>query len=347
MKYRVGKRVGGATRPQEVKTSQRRKRPTNKRSPLTGRRKGSAVKKDGMPNYGGNFHIRALGRAWSQIKEGSLTHLVTTLIIALSLTIYAIVALVIANANTALTEWRGDNRITVFLQSTASRSQRLAVLKRLSDHPLAGPAAAVTPETALKRLKEMLGTDAGLLDELEENPLPHSLEFTPTRDDPAAASSLAENAARWPGVESVAYDRKWADRLEAIVETAQYGGYVFSALLLTAVALIISNTIKLTIMARRDEVEVMRFMGATDSFIKTPFIYEGMLQGLLGAGASLLLTTLLFLGARSAAADLGAAFGLTLHLHHLPGEQFALIVGLGVLLGLAGALISISRFLKV
>lgn len=316
------------------------------RAPVAKRREAAVKQPEAVPVNPG-FHRRALARAWRQFHEGSLSHWITTTVIALSLTIYGAFTLFLANANTLLEKWRGDNLVTVFMEVKAGQGDTERIQERLRGMPGVGAVTLVTPVAALSRMKGMLGSEAGLVDGLEENPLPFSLEFQGAPEQGEAITAMARQVESWPGVEAVAYDMQWAERLAAIVRVFRFTGNALSALLLSAVALIISNTIKLTIIARREEVEVMRFMGATDGFIKTPFIYEGVLQGLLGALISLMLTSLLFLGAQEAARELGQAFGFHFRLHHLPWDQLAIILALGVSLGLVGAVISVSRFLKV
>ncbi|MBF0189334.1 MAG: ABC transporter permease [Magnetococcales bacterium] len=307
---------------------------------------------------GSGFHTRSLRRAWNQFQDGSLSHWITTLVIALSLTIYGVFALLLSNASSTLSNWQGDNVVTLFLEMNTPQDRIQLIhntLKQKSD--ILDAIRVVSPEKAFDRLKEMMGTEAGLLKELDSNPLPFSIEFhliekrfesaQLEQDHRQRIRKFAEDVATWPGVESVSYDYQWADRLAAVIRVFRYVGGVLSILLLAAVALIISNTIKLTIIARRDEVEVMRFMGATDAFIKTPFIYEGVLQGLLGALFALAMITILYTGAREAAYELGIAFGAVIELHHLPLWHLGAIVGVGVSLGLVGAMISVSRFLKV
>ncbi|MBF0612366.1 MAG: ABC transporter permease [Magnetococcales bacterium] len=300
---------------------------------------------DSSPVPTGSFHRRSMRRAWRQFHEGSLSHWTTTLIIALALTIYGAFSLLLTNVQTLMESWRGENVVTVFLQPKANPEQIEEVRKKLADK--VGTLQIVPPEEAMGRLKNMLSSEANVLAELEENPLPYSLEFKMSLEDNPALEKLMGEINQWKGVDGVSYDRQWAKRLDAVIQVFRYGGMVFSFLLLSVVALIISNTIKLTIMARSNELEVMRFMGATDAFIKTPFIYEGILQGVLGAILSLVLTTLLWLGAREVVIELGRAFALNLFLHPLPYPHLAFILALGILLGLTGALISVSRFLKV
>ncbi|MBF0127710.1 MAG: ABC transporter permease [Magnetococcales bacterium] len=295
----------------------------------------------------GNFHLRSLKCAWRPFSEKSLSHWTTTVVIALALTIYGTFYLLLVNANAALSKWENDNSITVFMQRNADRNMLLGVGKMVKSRAGVTELLFISPKEALTRLKGMMGEEAALLDELEENPLPYSLEFKLMGQNRAQAAALAKEIGGLPGVETVSYDHQWADRLGSLVRVIRYIGNVLSLMLLAAVALIVSNTIKLTIIARRDEVEIMRFLGADDAFIKTPFIYEGVLQGLLGACGALLLTGLLYLGAHEVILDLGRSFGTNLQLEFLPVSQLALLVIIGGALGLSGAFISLSRFLEV
>ncbi|MBF0447727.1 MAG: ABC transporter permease [Magnetococcales bacterium] len=299
------------------------------------------------PVISNNFQWRSLKRAWSRFQAGSLSHWTTTVIIALSLTIFGSFTLLLANANTALESWTGDNLITVFLLEKSSFEQLQQIQNKIAAIPEAERVVVVSPAEAMSRMKSMLGTEAGLLDNLDENPLPYSVEFQLAGVADERTAQLAKEIGNWVGVEAVSYDQLWAQKLSAVLHTFRFLGNALTILLLTAVALIVSNTIKLTIIARREEVEVMRFMGATDAFIKTPFIYEGVIQGLFGAVGALMFITLLFWGAEGTTRELGAAFGIYLNFHYLPIEQLLVILVLGIALGLAGALISLSRFLEI
>ncbi|MBF0190983.1 MAG: ABC transporter permease [Magnetococcales bacterium] len=292
-----------------------------------------------------NFHVRALRRAWQPFADKSLSHWTTTVVIALALTIYGTFSLLLVNANTALSRWEDENLVTVFMQRTVEREQLVQVGKVIKSHAGVTDLTIIAPKEAVVRLKRMMGDESALLDELEENPLPYSLEFRMARQDRSLASNLAKEIGAMPGVESVSYDQQWAERLAAVIDTMRYVGNVMSFLLLAVVALIVSNTIKLTIIARRDEVEIMRFLGADDLFIKAPFVYEGLLQGLLGAAGALLLTGMLYFGALGAVLELGRAFGIALQLAFLPWTQLGVLVFLGAALGLVGAFLSLSRFL--
>lgn len=294
-----------------------------------------------------NFHLRAMVRAWRRFQEGSLSHWTTTVIIALSLTIFGSFALLLTNVEAVMAKWRIDNTLTIFLDRHVKKDDIQTIRRKLNEIPGIAAIDETDPTNAMLRLKKMIGQEAAFLDDLDENPLPYTMEILLVEEDIARAATIATNIQTWRGVESVVYDRKWLERLSAIMHSMRRLGFIFSGLLLVAVALIISNTIKLTIIARRDEVEVMRFMGATDGFIKIPFLYEGILQGLLGALLAVLLMGLLNLSAHPVLTELETSFGFQLHWHFLPIIHLVGLVFLGILLGLSGSLLAVTRFLEV
>lgn len=298
-------------------------------------------------SYTNNFHLRSLLRAWKRFRGGSLSHWATTIVIALSLTIHGSFVLMLANADAAIQKWKGDNLVTVFLQPTASVSQLTQIRDQLAKNPEIHGLTIVSPADAMARMKTMLGSEAALLDNLQDNPLPYSLEFHAQDDHVDNLKTLAQDISSLPGIESVSYDHEWAKKLAATLQFIRTIGMSLIVLLLSAVALIIANTIKLTIIARRDEIEVMRFMGATNLFIKTPFLYEGIIQGLLGALSATVLILLLYGGTSQATSELLHAFGVHLDLIFLSWPQLFFLLSLGVGLGLVGALISLSRFLEI
>lgn len=307
--------------------------------------KPSATQTEGNPIIAKNFHLRSLKRAWRPFAERSLAHWTTTSIIAITLAIYGAFSLLLVNSNKILNTWDDDNLMTVFMQRSAERNHLILVGKTIKSSAGTSQLTVVSPADALKRLKTMMGNDAGLLAELDENPLPYSIEFKLSGEDPTQAATMAREIGALPGVETVTYDRQWADRLASVISAIRYTGNILSFLLLGAVTLVVSNTIKLTIIARRDEMEIMRFMGADDVFIKTPFIYEGVLQGVIGATGALILTGLLYLSAKEPILNLLHPFGTLFQLEFLPITQLGLLLVIGASLGLSGAFISVSRFL--
>ncbi|MBF0123813.1 MAG: FtsX-like permease family protein [Magnetococcales bacterium] len=295
------------------------------------------------------FHYRAMRQAWRHLRARVSSYWAVLIVISMALTIHGIFSLLLTNAEAMLVNWQGDNRMIVFVKRDISPQQITHLRDRLARQPQIDAKTIVTvdPDMAMSRLKGMVGSEAALLNDLDGSPLPYTFEFRLTRELSTELNTLAHDMATWPNVDGVTHDRQWAQRLDAILHVFRQAGLVLTVILLSVVGLIIANTIKLTIIARQDEINVMLLMGATRSFIRAPFIYEGVIQGVTGALLAIILTTLLYFGALQEAVRLETAFGLTLPIHFLPLSKLLLLLTMGTLLGLVGALFSLSRFLKM
>jgi cell division transport system permease protein len=141
----------------------------------------------------------------------------------------------------------------------------------------------VDKEAAMRRFEKLYGSE--MLESVSDNPLPASLEITLASGarTPAAMEAFGGQVEKLAGVETIRFAREWIDTLSRIGKWFAWGTSILAIVLLLALYFMIANTIKLTIYARRDLVTNMRFVGATDTYINTPFIFEGMLQGMLGS----------------------------------------------------------------
>jgi cell division transport system permease protein len=206
---------------------------------------------------------------------------------------------------------------------------------------------AVPGEVALARLAEDLGEDRVLLEGVGPDALPDAVEVRVPDLSLAGAKDLAGRLrAGVPGAEEVDFGNVWLERLERFVARARLAGIVLLAALSFATAALVSNTLRLAVFARRDEIEIMKLVGATDSFVGAPFLIEGLVQGLLGS--SLAVGLLLALHAAVAprlAAAVRLAGGIRLT-DTLPWPLLAGLLAGGAALGLAGSALSVLRTLR-
>lgn len=239
-------------------------------------------------------------------------------------------------------------RLTVYLTNDASEEQIGAVRALLDESGLVARVTYVSSEEAIERLRARLGPRATLLDGLEQNPLPASLEarFKAESQTGRAASELAQAAVALPGVEQVQYGQAWLERFFSFTNLARMAGLVIGSLIVFATLLIVSNTIRLSVYARREELHILKLVGATDRFVKAPFYIEGVILGSLGAGLGMVGTRLLYsVAAAAVRIPLGPSDELALAF--LPGVVVAVIVIGGAVLGLLGTLASLGRHLKI
>ena len=287
-----------------------------------------------------------LRKALENIWTNRFLSLVTLSTIAISMLILGLFSLIYLNVQQSLHQMGGELQITAYLQETISSEQAEVLRSKVADWPEVEGITYISKEQALARFRSQLREYAGILEGLKENPLPASLELTlmPQYGRSGNIKELSTRLGRLPGVAEVQYGRKWMAKLRVFVEVMKLVGITVGGLLLIATIFVISNTIKLTFYSRREELEIMRLVGATDFFIKAPFLIEGLLHGLggalLAAGGLSLLILFLF-------SHLDLPLRLAVMAGSLPtGQLVAGFLGLGLLLGVLGSMISLRRFLR-
>jgi len=275
---------------------------------------------------------------------GSLASIGT---IAASFFIIGVFLLISFNLSTLISRWKEEVQITLFLEDGLSPGQTSSLKEKVSQEQAIKSLSHITKEQALADFKRDLKNQEGLLEGLGYNPLPASfqIQVKEAYQSPQVLQELAQRLKKLNGVEDVLYGQEWIERLSLIMQLLRLGGMGLGTLLLMASILIVSNTIRLAICRCEEEIDVMRLAGAPWAYIRIPFLFQGILQGLLGSALSLLI---LFLSFRlilwqinlSAAASLGL---IRLQFLHIPHQLLTLVAG-GVIGG-GGGLISIRRFL--
>ena len=290
----------------------------------------------------GYFLRKALGNIWIN----PFLSLVTLSTIAISMLILGLFSLIYLNVQQSLHQLGGELQITAYLQETISPEQAKVLRSKVADWPEVEEITYISKEQALARFRSQLREYAGILEGLKENPLPASLELTlmPQYGRSGNIKELSTRLGRLTGVAEVQYGRKWMAKLRVFVEVMKLVGITVGGLVLIATIFVISNTIRLTFYSRREELEIMRLVGATDFFIKAPFLIEGLLHGLggalLAAGGLSLLMLFLF-------SHLDLPLRLAVMAGSLPtGQLVAGFLGLGLLLGVLGSMVSLRRFLR-
>lgn len=283
-------------------------------------------------------------RALLNIAEQRFIHVISAGTITISFLLFGAFVLLMVNLNTWLLEWGQSLSMSVYLEDGIEEKRTKEIREALKGIPDAELRGFMSKEEAMEALREAFGAQAGLLDGFEENPLPASFELVFKEAnfhalDPEAVKDELEGL---PGVSEVQYSEQWVERFEGILYMIQAGGFIVGGLLCLAVLFITTNTIKLTIYARREELEIYKLVGATDRFIKTPFLIEGALEGLIGG--SIALVCLYGVYRLIALKPLYASGFPILKVVFLPpGVALGLVV-LSLILGFTGGLIAVGRF---
>jgi cell division transport system permease protein len=256
---------------------------------------------------------------------------------------------VFVNLENAANNWSERVQVTVYFDHELSQQEQSSFRGKISAIPGTARVGYVSRDEALKRFKARLRGQETLLDGVRSEILPTSLEIAlkkshrETREVEAYVAGLKGIA----GITEVQYGEEWVRRFNTFLNFMRMLGALLGGFLVIAVLFIVSNTIKLTIYARRDELEVMSLVGATRFFIKAPFLVEGVMQG--GAGALLAIGLLLGLyeGFLHNAGSFLTFNPTTAGLAFLPIEYVGGIFLAGVVLGFIGSLSSLKRFIHV
>jgi cell division transport system permease protein len=287
-----------------------------------------------------------LKKALEHLLVNPFLSLVTLSTITLSLVIFGLFGLLYLSVHQFLNRWGDEFGVTVYLQETVSQGDAEKMRSELARWPEVDGVTYTSKAQALAWFRSQLQEYAGILDGLKENPLPASLDLKlrPGQAAPGTVDQLLSRLKQRPGVAEVHYGQRWLARLRVFMEMVRLVGTTVGGLLLLATVLVVSNTVKLTFYARQAELEIMRLVGATDVFIKAPFLIEGLLHGL--GGAVLACATLMLLSHL-----LLSHLHIPLRLALAPDaivSPFLVVafLGMGILVGFLGSAFSLRRFLR-
>jgi cell division transport system permease protein len=314
-----------------------------KSPPANNVKKRPALSGDGVGGRTGYFIRRAL----INIRQNMFVNVVTIGTITLALLIVSLFLLVFVNLESVTDTWSERVQVTAYFDKEISGQEQAALRARIMAIPGASSVAFVSRDEALKRFRERLRGQQTLLEGVGPEILPASFEISLKRSsrDTAGIESFVSNLRRVPGIGEVQYGEEWVRRFNTFLNFMRLLGALLASFLVIAVVFIISNTIKLTIYARREELEVMSLVGATRFFIKAPFLIEGILQGSIGALLAMALLFGLYEGFLHNAGSFLTFNPAAAGLSFLPPEYVGAMVAAGILLGFVGSLTSLNRFM--
>jgi cell division transport system permease protein len=280
----------------------------------------------------------ALRQGWISLWRTRSASVFAIAAIALALVVLGSLLLLSFNVELLLSRWTNAAEFSVFLKDDATSEQRAAIEGAIAQSGAARGREYVSKDQALTRFKREFAELATLTSGFDDNPFPASIEV---QVDPAAerdrrADALVKQVAALPGVADVRYDREWLERFGAGLQTARGAGFAIVMLMALAAAVTVAAVVRLGLDARRDEIEIMALVGAPMTFIRGPFVGEGVLQGGIGAGLALLL---LWLGFSAAQGWWGTELRGLLDgaaVAFLPARMCAYLILGGMLVGAAG-----------
>lgn len=289
-------------------------------------------------------HLFAFLLSLSQFLRTPLPSLMAVAVIGIALALPTGLYLLLENVRQVSRDWDEVVQISLFLHPEITDEQAKSLVGQLVQRPDIKDVTLVTKDEALREYRASSGFGEAL-DLLEKNPLPTVLIIQPEINI-ATVQTLLDDLSQLPSVEIAQSDMQWLKRLFAVIEILRRGVWILSGLLALAVLLIVGNTIRLSIYSRREEIEVNKLFGATDAFIRRPFLYTGFFYGLAGGGIAWVLVNMAFLLLKVPVKQLATLYHSQFELMTLDVVSGLILLVGSMLLGLCGAWIAVGRHLK-
>ncbi len=293
-------------------------------------------------------HIESFKLSFSRLKKSPAAFISTTLMIAIALSIPISLYLLFSSVRALTYDWNSDKQITLFLKDNVDFAQAQQLTQSISSMQGIANAMAVNKQTALEEFRQQM--DLGSLTKsLPENPLPHLIVVNPesTLTDLQSLITLENDLRGLKQVEQVQFDLIWYQRLQAILAVIHRVQWIISIILLLAIGLIIANVVRWEITGRHAEVEIIKLVGASDAYVRRPFLYSGFWLGFTGAVLSLFVVSLCSWLVHQATSKLAALFGNDFDLSRISfGLASSIIISVSML-GVVSAWIAVAHKLKV
>jgi cell division transport system permease protein len=291
-------------------------------------------------------HVRAISTTFAALMRRPVGTLLTAFVIGITLALPAGLNTLVANVGRAGEGVESSLRASLFLKDEVDADRGMALAKELERRPGVAAAHYISREQALEEFRSYSGFGEAL-DILKDNPLPATIVVTPDARQPQARTEgLLKELAALPEVAQAKLDEKWLQRLYAILALVQRAVLMIAAALALAVLIVVGNTIRLDIENRRDEIEVMKLIGAPTSYIRRPFLYTGLWYGLTGGLLACLLVEAGVLSLVEPARKLAGLYDSQASLSGLSFDASLAVFAAGLGLGWAGAFWSVSRHLR-
>ncbi len=289
----------------------------------------------------------ALHGSLSDMWRQPLATLLTVMVIAISLTLPSVCYMVWKNVSQAADQWYPAPQLTVYLSKTLDDDAAENVIAQLKQQDGVDKVNYLSREEAMGEFRNWSGF-GGALDMLEQNPLPAVAIITPKLNFQSSNTlqTLRDRVAAVQGVDEVRMDDSWFARLAALTGLVGQIAAMIGILMIVAVFLVIGNSVRLSIFARRDTINVQKLIGATDGFILRPFLYGGALLGFSGALLSLILSEVLVLRLESVVAQVAAVFGTTFRISGLSWDESLLLLLIAAMIGWIAAWLATVQHLR-
>ena len=291
-------------------------------------------------------HFDMAGQSLVRLLRQPFASLMIVLVIAVTLALPAALNLIVKNAAAVSGSWDNALDFSVFLRRDVSLADAQKLAQLIGQRADVGDVTLITAEQALAEFKQQSGF-GDAMDQLSQNPLPHTLVVRPSAANTTQSMVLLrEELANLPETDLVQVDTEWVQRFHAILDIIREAILIGSVLLGTAIIVIIGNTIRLDIQNRREEIEVTKLIGASNAFVRRPFLWTGFWYGLLGGLLAIALVQYGVYLLQAPIARLGGLYQSGVDVLTFELREIGIIIGVGVFLGLVGSWFAAARHMR-
>jgi cell division transport system permease protein len=290
-------------------------------------------------------HLQSLVFSLGKIYKAPATTVMTVAVIGITLSLPGGFYLFLKNIDAIAGDFRSTTQISLYLKLKTTEKQARALELDIAGMEHVAGTRFISREQSLEEFRRDSGFGKSI-DTLSSNPLPHTIVVEPGEADSFTVRNLLNSLQASPEVEIAKLDTEWLERLYTIIEIAKRSVAIVTILFAFAVLLIIGNTIRLDIQNRYQEIIVTKLIGATDAFIRRPFLYGGVWYGLLGGIISWLIVELGYLAISGPLARLNLLYKSDMNLITFSFQDFIVLIASSTLLGLAGSWIAVARHLN-
>ncbi len=290
-------------------------------------------------------HLQSMAFSLGKIYQSPTTTIMTVAVIGITLSLPCGFYLFLKNIDAMSGEFRSSSQISLYLDIDIGEQRARVLDREIADMANVSSTRFISRDASLEEFRLSSGF-GNSIDSLSSNPLPHTIVVQPVDADSFEMRNLVNKLQAMPEIEIAKLDTEWLERLYTIIEIARRSVAIITILFACAVLLIIGNTIRLDIQNRYQEIIVTKLIGATDAFIRRPFLYGGVWYGLLGGIISWLVVEIGYLAISGPLQRLNLLYQSKMTLITFSFHDFIILITSSTLLGLAGSWIAVARHLN-
>lgn len=295
---------------------------------------------------------RQIGYAWrntfNDFSQHIFASLLTVFVIAISITLPTISYLLWKNVNQTAKQWYPTPNLTIYINKDLTNEQTTELIAKLKSYPEVAQVDYLSREKTIEEFKTWSGF-SNALDLLDENPLPAVAIVMPKEEAKKTVilHQLQTELLKLNGIDDIKLDDSWFTRLTALTSMIKSVVWIISVFMIIAVSLVIGNSIRLNIFARKQTIVVMQLIGATEGFILRPFLYSGILIGFISSIISLILSEIFIFQIESIILNVSDVFGTIINIEGLLWDESILIILITMIIGWLSSLIATKKYLKI